>query len=237
MVKRPTWSCATKFLIMRIGIISEGHADRAVIANILTGLVTGLEMSDIIALRPTYSQDETDKALNDPKTKSSYSIMKEECESKELMDGFFAQDGHDFIVLHIDTAEADKYGVERPEKNDEYCEQLREAVINQINDWLSVDLSDKILYAIAIEEIDAWVLPVYEKKDSTKIVDAKKKLNFILSKKGVKYDHDPFQYYRTISKPLSKKKHIDREKLLTYNCSLNLFYEEVQAKVLARLVP
>ena len=88
MAKRAIGSRTSKFLIVRIGVISEGHADRAVISNILMGSLE-IDGSDIIPLRPTYGKDETDKALNDPRTKSSYSVIKEECESKELFDGFF----------------------------------------------------------------------------------------------------------------------------------------------------
>lgn len=88
---------------MRIGVISEGHADRAVILNILVGVLK-IDSSDVISLRPIYEKDETDKALNNPLTKSSYSVIKEECESKNLIDGFLSIEGQDFIVIHIDTA-------------------------------------------------------------------------------------------------------------------------------------
>ncbi len=220
---------------MQIGVISEGHADRAVIMNVLVGL-TGLNYKEIIPLRPTYTKDETDKALNDPKTKSSYSIMKEECEERNLIDGFLAIEGQDFIVLHIDTAEADRYGVERPNKKEPtYCKDLRNLVINKINSWLNIDLSDNLLYAVAIEEIDAWILTLYEKGDSTKYVDAKKQLGRVLTKNGVKFIQDPFKYYWEISKEFSKKKHISNEIITIQNCSLNLFCKEVVAKVIPKL--
>src|SRR5689334_22478375 len=121
---------------MQIGIISEGHSDRAVISNILVG-ITGIDHSDIIPLRPVYTKDETDKALDNPKTKSSYSVMKEECEERSLIDGFLAIDGQDFVVLHLDTAEADRYGVDRPSKGSGYCEALRDLVIKKIESWLN----------------------------------------------------------------------------------------------------
>lgn len=220
---------------MRIGVISEGHADRAVIMNILVGL-TGIDYSNIIALRPTYAQDETDKALNDPKTKSSYSVMQKECEERNLIDGFLAIEEQDFVVLHIDTAEADRYGVERPDKNSHnYCEGLRILVIQQINSWLDIDLSSALLYAIAIEETDAWILTLHEKGDSTKFVNAKKKLNNVLSKKGVKFIHDPFDYYWNISKDFAKNKHITNEDITSRNCSLFLFCKEIESKVLPKM--
>ncbi|MDQ6757063.1 MAG: hypothetical protein M3004_09010 [Bacteroidota bacterium] len=218
---------------MRIGVISEGHADRAVISNILAGTIK-IDFSDIMPLRPIYEKDETDKALFNPRTKSSYSVIKEECESKELIDGFLAVEGQDFIVIHIDTAEADRYGVIRPNKNEiKYCEKLRQKVIDQINFWLGDDYTSKILYAVAIEEIDAWVLTIYEDRDSTLVVDAKKKLNRILAKKGIKYNHNPFDYYVAISKPLSKKKDLDARNYMKNNCSLLLFIEEIKSKIVS----
>lgn len=220
---------------MQIGVISEGHRDRAVIKNILVGL-TGIDYNDIISLRPTYSKDETDKALNDPKTESSYSIMQEECEERGLIDGFLALEDQDFIVLHIDTAEADRYGVDRPDRNDaNYCENLRNLVIQKINSWLNIDLSNQMLYAVAIEEIDAWILTLYEKGDSTKFVNAKKKLNKVLNQKGIKFNQDPFTHYWEISKDFSKRKHISNEDITSRNCSLNLFCKEVVAKVMPKM--
>jgi hypothetical protein len=218
---------------MRIGIISEGHADRAVIENILVGL-TGLDKSNIIALRPIYSLDETDKANKDPMTFSSWSVVKEECEERELIDGFLAIEGQDFVVIHFDTAEADQYGVNRPAKSSTYCQDLRSLVIDEINSWLKEDISDQILYAIAIEEIDAWILTIYEKKDSTSSISPKEKLSRILARKGINSTSD-YDNYLKLSKPLSKDKEIKKEKLLDYNCSLKAFFEEIKTKVIPKL--
>lgn len=219
---------------MKIGVISEGHADRAVITNILTGL-TGLDQSDIEAIRPIYNLDETDKALVNPLTFSSWTVVKEECEKRELLDGFLAFEGQEFVVIHIDTAEAEQYGVKRPNKKDaNYCENLRQLVIQEINTWLKDDLSSEILYAVAIEEIDAWLLTIYEQGDTTISTKPKEKLSRILNKKDINATSN-YDNYLILSKPLSKKKEIERGKFLTYNCSLNAFFEEIKSKVLPKL--
>lgn len=221
---------------MRIGVISEGHADRAVVTNIIVGL-TGIDRSEIIALRPTYLKDETDKAADDPNTKSSYSIIKKECEERELIDGFLAIEGQEFVVIHIDTAEADRYGVKRPDKKDQdFCKLLRNAVIDEINKWLNADLSKELLYAVAIEEIDAWVLTLYEKNsDSTRFIDAKKRLQRTMSRLNVEFIHDPYDYYLKITKDFSKKKIVTSNQILSSNCSLLLFCEEVINKVIPKI--
>ncbi len=221
---------------MIIGVICEGHADRAVINNIIVG-ITAIDSSMIRPIRPVYAtRDETDNAIDNPNTKSSYSIIKQECETKELMDDFFALEDHDFMVVHIDTAEADRYGVNRPEKNNNYCQDLRDAVVNEIKVWLDGDYEDQVLHAVAIEEIDAWVLTLYENKDSTKFVDAKRRLQRLLSKLNIPYIQDPYQYYEELSSGFSKKKIISKAAILSQNCSLKLFCQQVEQMILPKLL-
>lgn len=216
---------------MKIGVISEGHADRAVIENIIVG-ITELDRNAIEALRPIYTTDETDKALLKSKNFSTWSVIKEECEKRELIDGFLAFEGQDFIVIHIDTAEAEHYGISRPiKKSETYCEELRECVIQQINTWLKEDLSNEILYAVAIEETDAWVLTIYDSSDSTSSAKPKEKLDYILGKKKIDSTSN-YDNFISLSKPFSKRKDVEKGKYLKYNCSLAAFFEEVNSKVL-----
>jgi hypothetical protein len=223
-----------KLLIMRIGIISEGHSDRAVITNILIGIL-GLDSSAIEPLRPIYKKDNTDKANIDPQTFSSWSIVKEECETRELIDSFLAIEGQDFIVIHLDTAQADEYGINRPDKkSDNYCSILRSEVIKQISEWLKVDLSSNLLHAVAIEEVDAWVLTIYEAKQSCSCVDPKGKLKYVLNKRNCDSTTN-FDNYLVLSKNFAKEREIKKGRYLDYNCSLFDFFEEINTKVKTRL--
>lgn len=214
---------------MRIGVISEGHSDRAVIINLISG-ITGIDKSNVVPLRPIYTLDETDKAIKDPKTFSTWSIVKSECEKRQLIDDFLAIEGQEFIAIHLDTAEAEQYGVKRP--NDK--SQLRGLVITQINIWLKKDLNNSILYAIAVEETEAWILTIYDKNDSTTSAKPKEKLSRILGKLGMDSSVN-FDNYLSISKPLSKPREIESKKCLSYNYSLEAFFNEVQNKVLPKL--
>jgi hypothetical protein len=219
---------------MRIGVISEGHADRAVITNIITG-ITGINQNDIEALRPIYNLDETDKAILKPENFSSWSVVKEECKNRELIEGFLAFQGQDFVVIHMDSAEAEEYGVRRPDRNSKlYSKELRNLIIEQINTWLDVDLSDSILYAIAIEETEAWILTMYEKRDTAKSAKPKEKLGLILGRLG-KNSVSNYDNFDNLSKPFLKKKNVTKGNFLSYNYSLSAFYEEVQDKVLPLL--
>ncbi|NQX40775.1 hypothetical protein SAMN05421820_104180 [Pedobacter steynii] len=218
---------------MRIGIISEGHADRAVITNILCGHIP-MERGDIIALRPSLITDETDKVHRAAETFSSWTVVKTECEERQLVDAFLAFEGQDYIVIHIDTAEADEYGVKRPEKTETYCEELYSLVRAEMDNWLGEEDSDNILYAIAIEEIEAWLLTMFVARDTAKIGDPKKQFDRLLGK----YEIDTTSNYENflkIGKPLSKEKEIKKGKYLNYNCSLRAFFEEIDAKIISKI--
>src|ERR1700760_4802182 len=152
---------------MRIGIIAEGHADRAVIENVIAG-ITGLDYSSFIPLRPAELKDETDRGKQPQETFGSWTNVKNECRERELIDPFLSLDGNDFVVIHIDSAEAHLYDIKRPNpKLAKYCSELRELIVKKIIEWLDEDLSDVLLYAVAIEEIDAWILTLLEDRDSS----------------------------------------------------------------------
>jgi hypothetical protein len=214
---------------MKIGVISEGHSDRAVITNVITG-ITNLDRSSIEALRPIYTKDETDRGLNKPMSFSSWSIVKQECQNRELIDVFLSIEGQDFVVIHLDSAECADYGVQRAAEKI----KLRDLIIAQINTWIAKDLTNYILYAIAVEEIDAWLLTIYEKSDSSTSATPKEKLNKILRKKNLN-STKTYENFLTLSKVFSKTRDIMSEKCLAYNHSLAAFYDEVTSKVLPRL--
>lgn len=224
---------------MRIGIISEGHSDRAVIENIIVG-ITGLDPSNIVPIRPEYSLDATDMANIDPNTFSNWTLVKKECQDREKIDIFFSIEDQDFIVIHLDTAECEGYfatespeitAAQRPAKDNNYCVNLRKLVVDEIDTWLGNNDIDKILHAVPVEEMDAWLLAIYDgRNDSSNSPNPKRRLQYILSHQeldsSVNYDN-----YLALSKPLSKVKKINRGGYLNNNCSLKLFYEEVKLKV------
>lgn len=220
---------------MRIGVISEGHADRAVILNIIKG-ITGLDDSDIKAILPIRALDETDKArVKDKEEFGGWPSVKNECEKGILINEFLSIEGQDFVVIHLDTAECHEYGVQRPNKKEnEYGKKVIDLVIDQINSLLGAIDKNSFLYAIAVEETDAWILPIYESKDSTTSYKAKEKLSSVLAKKSINSTSD-YNNFLILSKPFLNGKAVKKGKFLEYNYSLNAFVEEVQAKVLPKL--
>ncbi len=147
---------------MRIGIIAEGTQDQKVIRNILRAC--NIDNSDIIDIKPSNQTDETDK--NNP-TIGTFQGVKNACEGKRPnFKKFFIFEGENFMVIHLDTAEIEQQNFifQKPTKtnNPDYCAKLRQDIITLINTWLENNYVDNLLYAIAIEETEAWLLAKFE---------------------------------------------------------------------------
>lgn len=219
---------------MQIGIISEGHSDRAVIANLFAA-ATGIDSTAIKTLRPMLKMDATDKAaVKDQVEFSNWTLVRKECLERELIDDFLSLEGNDYIIIHIDTAEADEYEVKRPDKDKNYAVNLRTLVVQKINEWLNVKgwpqgLSPaSVLYAVAVEETESWLLCIFwDVKDTSSSAKPKEKLKYFLDQKKINAAVD-YDNYLKLSKPFAKHKDLIAGKYLDRNASLALFYAELQ---------
>lgn len=172
---------------MRIGIIAEGKADLAVLTNILRG-VLGISSHEVQPLRPDLHLDETDLARSADRF-GNWGIVRQECLSGAKIADFMASpidDGPRLIVIQIDTAEAHLYEVERPAKprteHGAYADELCARVAAKIRGWLDARWHAACCHAIAVEEIDAWVLTIWEpERDSIGSVGPKERLTRVWS--------------------------------------------------------
>lgn len=205
---------------MRLGIIAEGNADVAVIKAVLKAL-KGIDGSDVVQLRPREQYDETD--LNELSF-SNWNLVLQSCGDERLLQPFFDGLTEDaLLVVQIDTAERGEVGYDiaeplRTKGTDwrEYCEQLHATVKQKIVEIVPEAYRDKVAYAIAIEETDAWLIPYY----LINRIDGKKKNNYIdTDKKNLNYIY--------IAKDMRKKLKQCRQK----NRSLDLFCLEIEDKV------
>ena len=217
---------------MRIGIVCEGHSDRAVIENILIG-VTGLNSSDFVPILPT--PDNTSKGQLNPDTFGSWTNVVNECKTKKKIAPFLMLADSTHIVVHLDTAEADAMGIELPDIKDiEYCHKVRKIFIENIDLWLGENYKEVTLYAIAIQEIDAWVLTIFDKSENCKVINAKKRFQYVLGKKTKKWVPN-FVNYQVYSELFRNAKKTKKEGYLSYNCSLRLFWEEAESKLVINI--
>lgn len=219
---------------MKVGIIAEGWADVEVIKAILSKLA-GVDGSEIISIRPEEQKDETD--LNERNFSNWYLVL-EECGREETLKRFFDfVDEERYLVIQIDTAERGEvgYDVAKPLRTGNidwklYSQVLRKNVMERIKGQVPEEYQTQILYAVCIEETDAWLIPLFERVQGDTASKAKPKecLQRLVrgNKKYIASDKKNLDY-TVISKLLKKNLKSCRQG----NESLNLFCSEVEEKL------
>jgi hypothetical protein len=221
---------------MRVGLVVEGRGDLAVLVNILKGKL-GLDFEDVQFIRPEYDRDEADVHDQDEAQRGGWVRVKYECVERSRIREFVthAIDDEILVVIQIDTAEAhDKgYDVEKPRRDDAaYAELLRQRVVQKINAWLEGEGVDRIRYAVAVEEIEAWVLTILSTKDTVTYGDPKEQLQKLLNKtmsdKERKRHFQLKEYDRAhaLTRPFRRLR--DLEKFAERNRSLRLFVDSLE---------
>ncbi|MEA2042350.1 MAG: hypothetical protein U9N85_07340 [Bacteroidota bacterium] len=174
-----------------ISIISEGLEDQGVLISILKAF--GFDRSEIRLIRPGLSKDEND-LHNDLQTIGTFQGVKNSCVGKNNKRPDFEKalffHNCNTIVIQLNTAEIEEHDFPfiKPQKqgNLNYSTELREKVILLINSWLDNNYTDNILYAIAIEEIEAWCLTIFE-EDTVNSANPKTKLHRYLNRNDLTY--------------------------------------------------
>lgn len=220
---------------MRIGILAEGFADAHVIRAIVKKLL-GSEGIEFKVLRPEEAFDETDlQAMNF----SNWQLVFESCKDEVLLGTFFdGIEGEAMMIVHVDTAEREMegYDIHEPVRTrgvdySDYSVVLRENVKRKVESLIPDPYRDRIAYAIAIEETDAWLIPLFENKkaDTASHVRSKETLQFLIGtdqkrKKAFVDTSRNSLNYLMLGKALSKSLAKCRGK----NMSLDLFCLEIE---------
>lgn len=221
-----------------IGIISEGIEDQGVLKNILRAF--GFDGSEIRFIRPDLSKDASDRHNNQASI-GTFQGVKNACTNRDDFERAFSVLACANMVIHLDTAEIDQQGVlsSRPQKNGNptYSSELRNTVIALVNTWLDGNYSDKLLYAISIEEIEAWCLTCFETRDTAAFANAKDKLQRLLDRQNLSYSKlrfNPATQKRDYFEAITKEKEFHKPKKLKqyaeYNQSLNEFILSVEER-------
>lgn len=220
---------------MRVGLVTEGRGDLAVLVNILKGKL-GLDREDVQFIRPEYDMDETDVHDQAEALRGGWGRVKRECVERGRIREFVdnAIDDEILVVIQIDTAEAHEkgYDVERPRRDDpDYAAVLRQRVVERINAWLDGEGVERVRYAVAVEETEAWVLTIFSAKDTAMYGDPKKKLKEVVNKD--KSDKERKQHFQlkeyaqadALTRPFRKLR--DLEQFAERNRSLRLFVDSL----------
>lgn len=174
---------------MKIGIIAEGHSDIRVIERVLKGCAC-IDSSDVKPLLPEDQLDETSLAEIDENQFSSWTCVQRECQVQNRIDEFINSPIEDerFVIIQMDSAERGEYGVPEPNRSHiedwkEYSRQVRENIIGKIVEWTENKFGYRLLYAICVEELDAWLIPIYDSNipETAQKADPKKHLEKCIS--------------------------------------------------------
>lgn len=220
---------------MEVRIIAEGPADKDIIKAIVHS-VTGTEAENIIAILPSDTVDETDRFSGNF---SNWQIVLEKIADADFWQEVMATVEGDFIIaIHIDTAERGEvgYDVNEPIRTgnvtwSQYVVELREKVKQKIESLIPDIYKDCIAYAIAIEETEAWIIPLFENSqyDTAKHTQPKERLERIIGsdrkfqKQYVNTEKKELDY-----KKLGKKLTRDLKHCRKRNHSLDVFCNELE---------
>ncbi|MGX7686503.1 hypothetical protein ACWA1C_05000 [Flectobacillus roseus] len=143
-----------------IGLISEGITDQIVIEHILDGLLDDEDLS-VEPLQPT--RDETDENL--AITAGNWVKVFEYCESTQFQQ---AVENMDFVIIQIDADIFKKENLNKKYKvvlqnlsSEEQLEVIKNKLIELIGHELVENHGNKIIFAISIDSIECWLLPIY----------------------------------------------------------------------------
>jgi len=164
--------------VLKFGVIAEGASDQRVIENILLGY---------------FQNEEEEPAINPvqplPATPGGWTLVFESLKRGEAQK---ALQFNDYLVIHIDTDVQEEKGfdVSRREGGMELKPLVR---VNRVIERLRKEIDpafyqeniNKILFAVAIDTIECWLLPLlYEDKKSEKTTGCLKAANLRLRKNG-----------------------------------------------------
>ena len=214
-----------------MGLISEGITDQVVILNILYGY---FNTDDVELTYLTPVRDETDQGRI--KDGSGWYSVIEYVKSSKFIGAFQFLD---YVIIQIDTdvCEESHYEVSRRKDGKELSPlELLEKVRERFRDWIGSEIfearRDRIIFAIAVDSIECWLLPLYYENDSSKrkkTVNCITTLNQALNQsKGFTIAAKDPEYYEQASADYSKQRTLRR--VYRHNPSFKGFIDELDAR-------
>jgi len=219
--------------------IGEGVTDFCVVENILLGWFGDQELEpEIIPLQPPAL---VQGGATPP---GGWTLIKAYL-AEHALSGALGFD-NDYVVIHIDSdvCEEPGFGVKKQHPTDARPRtpaELVTAVRNRVIEWIGVDkfkrYEARVLFAIAVEGIECWLLPLLtdHKTKQAKTTNCLKAANDLLRSKddpglAKPTGHKNLSAYRKVSKRFCKLKTL--RSLASRNPSLNLFVQQLEARAI-----
>lgn len=211
------------------GLVAEGPSDHAVLENILLGLFEDDISDEITTLQPI--RGATDE--NAIKAFGGWYKVFEYCRSEDFRGAF---QSIQYLVIQIDTdvSEQTHYDIKQTDETgkkfspENLVEKVKEKFEQIITNEFGQDFWDKynhrILFAISVNEIECWILPLYYTDKTQAITN---NCDYKLHQKAGKFEKE-YKDYDKISKGFRKAKTLKNS--YPQNPSLKIFVESVLAK-------
>lgn len=201
---------------MRFALITEGVSEHKIIKHILSKYFKGKHEIFIRDIQPQILNDKQE-------TNGGWNEVLKYCERTEDLIEIF--NNNDYLVIQIDTDLSQTIGFDvshtkadnTKKSTAELCADVVEKLKSLIHQDILDEYQDKIFFAICVDSIECWLLPIYytnnHKSAATTCIS---KLNAELKKKNInplpekdKNNHTAQKTYETILKNWSKKKEIE----------------------------
>lgn len=215
------------------GLVYEGLTDKVVIKNILTGYFNAQKFR-LRPLQPELDETDSNRVVGD----TGWHPIIEYVGSNAFYESFQFLD---FVIVQIDTdvCEQKHYDVPRYEDGVELEPlQLLERVRDRFRVWMGGDFYEayrkRIIFAIAVDSIECWLLPLYYPNDKSKRAKWKNCLDTLNpalnSEYGFTISAKEECYYQKASKPYAKRKALLQA--AAHNPSLKAFFDELDSRKL-----
>jgi hypothetical protein len=219
-------------VLLRFGVIAEGPSDQPVIENILLGFFQDEEEEPVInPIQPPPATAST------PAPPGGWSLV---FESLKRGDPQKALQFNDYLVIHIDTDVQEEPGFDVPRREGgnelsipDRVERIIARLATEIDQEFFKTDGHRILFAIAVDSIECWLLPLlYKNKKAEKTTGCLDAANYELRRtekdglsapNGTKFPTAYDDASRGYLKRKTLMKHRDQ------NPSLKLFVEKLDA--------
>ncbi|WP_428662492.1 hypothetical protein [Runella sp.] len=207
------------------GLIAEGVTDHVVLENILIGYFND---PDLVVRQLQPLRD----ATNELKGFGNWYNVFEYCKSTVFKDAFIQID---YFVIQIDTDCAHEKNYDVPpihgESTAQFIERIIDKFVRLILDSFGNEFyeshKDKILFAVSVDEIECWLLPLYyTDKTRTAVNNCLHKLNQSLGKlkkETINPSRKDAKIYEKLSRDYCKTKILKAS--YPHNPSFNYFVE------------
>jgi Domain of unknown function (DUF4276) len=218
-------------MLLTFGLITEGVTDQAVLKNILIGYFNDPDLT-VRELQPTL--DATD--ASQMSTFGGWYNVFLYCQS-DYLKGAFEQ--NDFLIIQIDTDCSHEQHFDVPIQRDEPITTFIQRVQNRFKSVISTQFgadfyelyAQRIIFAVAVDEIECWLLPLYyTDKTQSAVNNCLFKLNQKLSEKDkINPQNKDKRIYQRVSRDFMKAKVF--QQTYSKNPSFKFFVEELLIKV------